>query len=303
MSRNSFFHIDHLLQLNLSSTSSVTNFTGNCIMTTEGFIILTTFFAAQCLLLIPISVIIVSLGLLRGFQHCFSSIPVTLRHSDVFIYHMAAIELVGAPGCILIVYGIIQNQLSNLFKGYYMWSFAWYGETFFYILICMEHYLAVVHPVTYWNLQKGSGIKFRNITIGCVWLFNLGKIILLFLGQDTALLELYVMIFLLITLCFSFVSILLVLIGPVVGEHGKKRRFYQSKKRAFYYIIVIQAGLLTRCVLCLILVLFFNGTVHFDCLSVLRTVWVNLPCSLTLPLLLTQRRGILTCYNSNTSKD
>lgn len=303
MSRNSFFQIDHLLQLNLSSTSSLTNFTGNCIMTTEGLIILSTFFAAQCVLLLPTSVIIVSLGLRRVFQSCFSSIPITLRHSDVFIYHMAAMEFVGVPGCILIVYSIFQNQLSDLIKGYYMWSFAWYGETFLYILICMEHYLAVVHPVTYWNLQKGSGIKFRNITIGCVWLFNFGKMILLFSGHNTTLLELYIMIFFLIALCFSIVSILLVLIGPVVGEHGKKMRLNKSKKRAFYCIIVIQTGLLIRCLLSLILALFFNGTAHFDCLSVLCAVWLNLPCSLTLPLLLMQRTGMLTCYNSNTSKN
>lgn len=302
MSRNSSFNNDHLLHLYRSSTNSSINMTANCLFNTEGVIILITFFVTNCVFLLPISLIVIFLGLKRRFQQCFAVKPATVVHSDVFIYHMAAMEFVGVPGCLLMIYSIFRNQYIQMVNAYGMWSFSWFGETFFYLLICMEHYLAVVHPVAYRNLRKESGIRIRNITIGGVWLFNLGKVILLFIGKAFPLTEFYIMMFFVIVLCFCLLSIISVLIGPVFWEGGKKRRLNQSKKKAFYHIFVIQSALLTRCVFCLIVSLFFNGTVHFDCLSLFCAVWTNLACSVVLPLLFLQRTGMLPCFKSNTRK-
>lgn len=302
MSRNSSFNNDHLLHLYLSSTNSSINITANCLFNTEGVIILISFFVTHSVLLLPISFIVIFLGLKRSFQQCFAVEPATVVHSDVFIYHMAATEFVGVPGCLLMMYSIFQKQYIQLFNAYGMWSFSWYGETFFYLLICMEHYLAVVHPIAYRNLRKESGIRIRNITIGGVWLFNLGKVILHFLGKASPTFEFYIMMFLVIALCFSLLSIISVLIGPIFWEEGKKRRLHQSKKRAFYHIFVIQTALLARCAFCLTVALFFDETVHIDCLSLFGAVWINLACSVILPLLFLQRTGMLACCNSNFRK-
>lgn len=302
MSRNSSFNNDHLLHLYLSFTNSSINMTENCFFNTEGVIILITFFVTHSVLLLPISFTVIFLGLKRMFQQCFAVEQVTVVHSDVFIYHMAAMEFVGVPGCLLMIYSIFQNQYIQVFNAYGMWSFSWYGETFFCLLTCMEHYLAVVHPVAYHNLRKESGIRIRNITIGGVWLFNLGKVILLFLGKAFPSVEFYIMMFLIIALCFSLLSIFSVLIGPIFCEEGGKWRLNQSKKRAFYVIFVIQAALLTRCAFSLTIALFFNGIVQIDCLSLFCAVWTNLACSVILPLLFLQRTGMLSCCNSSTRK-
>lgn len=298
MSTNSSFNTYPLLYLNLSSTNSTTD----CFTTTESIIVFASFLFIQCVLLMPISVVVLSLGLKGWFQQWFESRPSTVRHSDAFIYHMAAIEIVGVPGCIMMLYGLFQNQGSQLTNGYNLWVFGWYGETFFYLLTCMEHYLAVVHPITYRNLRTKRGIRIRNIAIGCVWLFNLGKLILMLLKIYPFGIEMFTIGFLLISLCFSSLSILSVLAGSVAGKQGKKRRLNRSKKRAYYIIIVIQAALLIRCVLGLIFELFLYVKVHFDCFSLMSAFWLNLPCSLTLPLFFLQRIGKSTCYN-NTRKN
>lgn len=302
MSRNSSFNNDHLHHLYLSSNNASINMTDNCLFKTEGVIILITFLVTYSVLLLPISFIVIFLGLKRRFQQCFAVEPATVVHSDVFIYHMAAMEFVGVSGCLLMIPSIFQKQYVQIFKAYGMWSFSWYGETFFYLLTCMEHYLAVVHPVAYRNLRNESGIRIRNITIVSVWLLNLVKVILHFLGIASSLAEFYIMIFLVITLCFSLLSIISVLIGPIICQKGKKRRLNRSKKKAFYQIFVIQTVLLTRCAFFLSIALFFNGNVNLDCLSLFTAVWTNLGCSVILPLLFLQRTGMLACCNSNTRK-
>lgn len=302
MSTNSSFDTHPLLLFNLSSTNSSTTSGTHCFTTTESVAAFAAFFFTQCVLILPISLVVFSFGLKRWFQGCFDSKPSTERHSDAFIYHMAALEIVVVPGSMLILYGLFQNQRNHMSSGYNIYGFGWYGETFFYLLTCIEHYLAVVHPVTYRNLQKERKIRIRNITAGCVWLFNLGKVILALLGFYFYWFELFIIGFLLVSLCFSSLSVLSVLISLVVEEHGKKRNSNRSKQKAYYTILVIQSVLLLRCVIGLTFVLYSNVDVGFDCFF-LYTLWLNLPCSLTLQLFFLQRMRKSTWYSNKTSKN
>lgn len=301
MSTNSSFNNHSVLHLNLSSSNLSTTSGTSCFRTTEDIIVFASFLFTQCLLFMPLSGVVFLLGLKSWFKQWFESRPSTMSHSDAFMYHTAALQIMAFPGAMMMLYGLFQNQPSRLGTGYSLWSFGWYGETFFYLLTCTEHYLAVVHPISYRNLRKERGIRIRNITIGCVWLFNLGKVIPLLFQLYSYWFDLFTMFFLLVSLCFSFLSILLVLTGSVVGKEGKKRRLNRSKKRAYYIIIVIQAILLMRCVLGLTFLFFSKMKIHFDCSSLLSALWINLPCSLTLPLFFLQRIGKLSCYNNNTS--
>lgn len=299
MSTNSSFNNHPLLHLNISSTNSSTISETNC-FTMGSALTLATFLFTQCVLLMPISLVVFSLGLKRWFQQCFESRPSTERHSDVYIYHMAAVEIVGVPGCMMMLDGLIQNQLIQMEFGYLLWSFGWYAEIFFYVLTCMEYYLAVVHPIAYRSLQKERGIRIRIV---CVWLFNLGRVILLFLEVSSLEFELSVICFLVMSLGFTSLSILSVLTGSEVGEQGKKRRLSRSKKRACYIIIVIQAALLMRCVVGLAITVCLYLKLQFDCFTLFSAVWFNLPSSLALPLFFLQRMGKSICYNNNTRKN
>lgn len=294
----------NLSSINLNSTSHT-----SC-LTTESFIIFTAFLVMNCLLFIPMCVTILYLGLQRWVQQWFASKPGTMRNSDIFTYHMLSMEFVGLSGYILILYGMFLNELYEMMYGYNMWLFAWYGETLFCLMTCVEHYLAVVHPVIYRNLQNQHGIGIRNITIGCVWLFNFGKLILQILKYPSTVFDLFIISFLLISLCFSFLSIVLVLTHPVVGELGKKRRLNQSKKRALCQITVIQGSLLIRCVVGLSIGFILYRKVRFHCMTLLYAIWLNLPCSLVLPLFFIERNGIYktccfitACYKKNTRRE
>ena len=256
MSTNLSLNNPPLLHLNFSSSNSSTSSSIHCFMTMKAIIVFASFLLTECVLLMPVSVAVVSLGLKRWFKQWFESKQSTASHSDVFIHHMAATEIVGVSGCMIMLYGIFQNQPNQLINGYDIWMFGWYGETFFYLLTCIEHYLAVVHPIIYRNLQTERGIRIRNITIGCIWLFNVGKVIMLLLQFYFFWFELSTIGFLLVSLCFSFLSIHSVLTGSVVGKQGKKRTLNRSKRRAYYIIIVIHGVLLLRCVIGLTLVIF-----------------------------------------------
>lgn len=285
----------HLHQ-NLSHINSSTNVTPQCSLFTTNPIIFTAFMVIHSALLLPISVIVLYLGLQSCFKQWFASIPVSMRQPASFIYHMAAMEFIDVPGCFLMSYSMHQKDVTILFFGYSMWSFAWYGQTLIYLLTCTEHYLAVVHPVTYRNTQKECRIRIKNIVVGCVWLFVIAKGMCLKFDRFWS--DLFIMTFLLISLCFSFLSILWVLTHSVVGEQGTKKRLSQSKKRAFIYIIIIQGTLLTRCVLGLGLVSL--GKNNVDCWPIFYAVWLNLPCSVALPLFFLQQIGMLSRCNNNT---
>lgn len=304
MSINSSLNNPPLLHLNLSSTNSSTTSGIDC-FTGKSFATFGLFLFTQCVLIMPVSLTVFLLGLKRWFQQWFESRPSTEKHSDAFIYHMAAVEFIAVPGCMIMLYGLFQSQLSHLSIGYSLWSFGWYGEIFFCVLTCTEYYLAVVHPITYRNLRKERGIRIRNITIGCVWLFNLGRVILILTDLNVFImeLELFTLSFLFISLGFTSLSILSVLTGSVAGEQGKKRRLNQSKKRAFCIVIVIQVVLLIRCVLGLVIAVRLHLMLHFDCFSLFNLLWLNLPSSLALPLFFLQRIGKSICHNKNTRKN
>lgn len=53
-------------------------------------------------------------------------------------------------------------------------SFIISGQSLFHVLTCVDHYLAVVHPISYMHLKESFGIRIRNITTVCA-LDGLGK--------------------------------------------------------------------------------------------------------------------------------
>lgn len=254
-----------------------------CYVTSPGVYILGSFNVTQILVLLPLSIFILNLGFQRLWQTSHSVTASTTSHSDSFTYHMVSIELVGVLSCTVSLYGICIKNDVVVFYCIDVFYFTWYGEIFIHILTCVERYLAVVHPVTYLSLRKEKGIRIRNISIGCVWLFSL-------IGLSAVIKESYIvsditlLLFATIIISFCSISVLCVLILPGPGEHGEGR-VDQTKQRAFYTIMIILCILVIRLTCSLVwagLELLHDTNC---CLVLLYGFWINLPSSLVLPLL------------------
>ncbi|XP_017295489.1 uncharacterized protein LOC108250223 isoform X2 [Kryptolebias marmoratus] len=204
--------------------------------------------------------------------------------SDRITYHTVILETVGIFGGIICLFGSYKSQY-NIFKiGNFLFFLTWYGEILFHILLCLEHYLAVVHPITYLSLKNKKGIRIRNMSICCVWPFSF-VFILVFVIKQTIIPEFCLLVSALTFDLFCGFSVLCVLIRPGPGEPGVNRtRVDQSKQRAFFTIICILGVLVVRFSSNIILELMnFSGS--NDCAAVVCFLWFNLPGNLLIPVL------------------
>lgn len=275
-----------------------------CFLLTPASEIYIVFFITNMLILLPPSIFIIHLGVQRWRRRRrLRSSAVTISPLDCIAYNVVTMELFGVLGQVMCCCGIYKRNLNSVYVGWGLWSFSWHGETFFNILTCLEHYLAVVHPIAYLRLKGGEGPRIRRVTSGCAWLLSLGFMCLvldsmLFLIADTCIL-----IFSVIVISFFSVSVLCCLIRPRPGEQGGKRdRVDQSKHRAFFAISVILVTLLTRCIINLIWAASVLRGRQRACASMAASTWSNVPGSLVLPLLFFYRGGVFLCQKNEKNK-
>ena len=224
-----------------------------------------------------------------------------MSHSDMLTYHLAAMELIGICRCVLYCCGIYTEDVTMIYVSNIISSFTWLGEMFFHILTCVEHYLAVVHPITYVSLRSEKGIRLRNVTIGCVWLLSCAGMGLFLIEVYFFYIYLFFLISSLSVTSFCSVSVLCVLIRPGPGGRGGVReRVDQSKRRAFYTIVAILGVLVARFAGSLMWGIFLMFAVSYRCLIAACVVWLNVPSSLVLPLLFLYRERKLVCGKNNT---
>ncbi|KAK2899692.1 hypothetical protein Q8A73_012821 [Channa argus] len=255
-----------------------------------------TYTAINILLLLPLFSLVLHRGLQQWRQQR-SSTAASTSNSDIFTYHMVTMEILNVFGTILGCCSIYGEYSTILIAWYYAFCMNWYGETFFYLLTCLEHYLAVVHPITYLSLRKQRGIRIRNITIGCIWLFCFGATGLEAARIRTLIMDAFLTCSSITIISFCSLSVLCVLIRPGPGERSRdQERVDQSKKRAFYTIMAILGVLLLRCAWNLVwgLSSMLNGDTD-KCSWIMGEVLSDLPSSLMLPLLFVHRAGMLAC--------
>ncbi|KAK2899523.1 hypothetical protein Q8A73_012652 [Channa argus] len=153
-----------------SSSSSLPSL-HHCSSSTATFDVATAFDITHICLLLPLSLLILYLGLQQWRkQRSFAA----TSHFDIFIYNSAALELIYVLGTMFYYCANFLGLSEMMIVGIYLTSFVIPGETFFHMLTCGERYLAVVHPVTYQGLRHLEGVRIRNLFIGCVWLLCLG---------------------------------------------------------------------------------------------------------------------------------
>lgn len=183
--------------------------------------------------------------------------------------------------------------------GYFLYNFTCYGETFFHLLMCLEHYLAVVHPITYLGLRHKRGVLVRNVGISCAWLFCFTVVTLQkpVVGVALCLLSLIIAIF---VTCFCCLSVLCVLIHPGPGQQGRgSTGREQLKYKAFYTIVFILGVFIVRFSWGVFWILVSLIGVGPNCLVVVCNSWFNLPSSLVQPLLFLQKAGRCVCLKTN----
>ncbi|KAL6118280.1 uncharacterized protein ACO6RY_03111 [Pungitius sinensis] len=286
-----------------SSSISLYHFLQNCYTSPSGASSIIAFTICNVLLVLPPCVYVIFLGLKRRRSGTAAS------PSDVFTYHMVAIELMSIVGCLLCSCGALA-RLPDMLVGMVFFAVHVCGQQLFHTLTCVERYLAVVHPVTYLGLRSQKWIRVRKVSIGCVWMLSFANTFSLFLEENGSnfIFHYCALAFILIVVSFCSLSVLCVLIGPGPGARGGegRRRVDRSKMRTFYTITVIMGVLLLRATgTAVISAVYTSGHVGGleKCTTWLSLAWFGLPSSLVLPLLFLHRAGKrLCCENIGTSE-
>lgn len=222
----------------------------------------------------------------------------TISHSDVFTYNIIPMELFGilSNGCNL--YSMLANVTTFIQLSQILATISMNGQNVIHLTTCVEHYVAVLHPVQYLKSKKPCSIRIRNISIVCFW-------ILLILGSSVTsqyvkieIYNIYITGIFILGLKFLFVvycniSILCSLTRPGPGvAHRDMMSVDLKKRRAFYTVTTIMVVLLIRFlgyIFQLVCVLWVKG----NCLAMTFLLWLSLPSSLVQPLLFLHRAGKL----------
>lgn len=287
------FYYDSLI---LSSRNISFPLNTQCFVIRPSSIVYTVFFMINAVVLIPTCACIVYLWIQQWCQKRSVS-----THTDILTYHMVIMELFGVVGFVFCCYEVCCN-VDIVIVGYYIWTFSWFGETFFHLLICLERYLAVVHPITYRSLRTERGIRIRNISIGNAWLLCVVGTILITEELVFIRLTFCIIVLTLIVIFFCTLSVLCILIRPGPGKQcGNRGRLDQSKKKAFNTLISILGVVFLRCLWNLTWaglneVVFIN-----ECFVMMLGIWFNAPCTLVIPLLYLHKTGAFACCKHGSS--
>lgn len=280
------------------SSPAFLNFMITCSASTDGIVISTVYVIIRAVLLLPLCTYVLYLGYQKWQQQ--RSFTKT-SHSDIFTYHTFALEVNNAVGGTVYLCGQYRNSLEMIVAGMYLALGAVPLQICLHVLTCVERYLAVVHPVLYLKLKQQGGIRIRNISIVCVWLFAFLWSGLMIVGDDSLSHSNFFCLLVISLIIISFCSfrVLCVLTHPGPGYVGGNRdSIDQSKQKAFYTILVILALLWLWFVAFLVGLLLDKSSPNKNntgCLVLISANWFSLPSCVVLPLLFLHRAGKLAC--------
>ncbi|XP_051955755.1 G-protein coupled receptor 4-like [Xyrauchen texanus] len=160
--------------------------------------------------------------------------------SGYFNLNLSVCEIVNCINCMI---DIIRFWFPNLpMSTMFLYGLGITGRPLFQCLICVERYLAVVHPVTFLNFKP---LRYRVICSTAVWIIWFGSCLCnMFilasknLYAQTWFLLMQILPILSIQLfCLSAVLRALKQSGP--GERGREREEENRMKRRAFYLILI----------------------------------------------------------------
>ncbi|KAM7376894.1 hypothetical protein PAMA_013593 [Pampus argenteus] len=282
------------------SNSSIYSLDIPCFNSSENMLVFAVFTIIRAFLVLPLFILSLYLGYQQWRQQrSFSK----TSHSDIFTYHLAAIEMIWALSCFCFVCGLSTDNADITKVGFCFVTVSYSGQLYFHILTCVERYLAVVHPILYLRLRNAGGVRIRNVSIGCVWLLCFGYVGISFNRfPATPIIPLSCLLASSATVVsFCSLSVLCVLLRPGPGDRvGDKVHVDQSKKRAFVTILAIMGAIWLWFVGFLVyIVLNTSSPLRVICLFNHSASLFNLPNSLVLPLLHLHRAGKISCCCDN----
>lgn len=268
----------------------------HCLIDTPSSLMFIALEITTILIVLPLCIFTLYHGLQKRWQKRYTSSVSAMSHSDCFTYHLVVIELIGVIGYIGNLAGICGDWIDILLIADIFTCLTWYGQIFFHILMCVDRYMAVVHPVTYLTTRDERGVTIRNICIGIAWLLCFGGMASMKMTNFYYVVDIFLLVLSLTIVCFCSISVLRVLIRPRPGEKGvQQKRIDQSKQRAFYTIVAILGVLVVRFAWNMVWEVLFIFGENSDCVIVATCVWFNLPSSLVLPALYLHRTGKSGC--------
>lgn len=272
----------------------VFSFMNQCLNSTFGFSMIASATVVYVIFLLPVYIFILHLGFKQWWQQRPNATATS--NFDLFTYHMVLVELLSILSTIFLCCGVCTNISELLVAGLCLLIITLVGHVSFHCLTCLDRYLAVVHPVTYRSLSGQGWVRARNVVIASAWLLSISTpVISLQLDLNSSYFLMYFISAFELFLIVAFsLSVLWVLIHPGPGEGARGRQHIdQLKLRAFYIVTAILGVLVFRLSWALISSSFINSNNHSNrakCALASVTYWINVPSSLTVPLLYLQRR-------------
>lgn len=269
----------------------------NCMVSKNGQVGLIIYTSINIIIILPLCISVLYLGLQQWWQQRTRA---PMNHIDAFTYNITISEIINIIGFMCLCIAVHTNLQPVAGVGVTLFSVNLNGQMSFHTLICMERYLAVIHPITYLGLKKANGVRKRNTAIVSIWLLNIMQAVCMFIKLNNYLIFLYLCIVTLFLAIVSFSSlyVLCALLHSRPGEGGSRSQLDQSKIKAFYIMVVIVGVLMVRfvgqCCSTLLYILLDVGESP-KCILLLCVVWFSFPSSLPLPLLFMYRMGRLRC--------
>ncbi|KAF3837467.1 hypothetical protein F7725_004931 [Dissostichus mawsoni] len=91
------------------------------------------------------------------------------NHSDIITYNMAVMEVFLVFGSVFYCLSVLLNSEAMRLVSTHVYYITSCGQMSLHILICVERYLAMVHPVKYRSLRQSRCDTIRNVSVGSVW--------------------------------------------------------------------------------------------------------------------------------------
>lgn len=153
-------------------------------------------------------------------------------------------ELLGIFGSVACLCGTLTDYRPMKIVWLYVLGFMLPGQTYLHVLTCLEHYLAVLHPITFRRLKEAKMIRIRHVLIGFIWLLCGSEVSFLNRNDWTSIILMLCSVWFNFSLCsFCSISVLCALNRPGPKRRvGDREQTGKSKLMAFYIIIVILGG-------------------------------------------------------------
>ncbi len=157
---------------------------------------------------------------------------------EFFLLNLSVCETGTCLNCLFYIVSVGFPSISKLPE--FLVGLVFTGRPLFQCLMCVERYLAVVHPVTF---LKYRSLRYRVIFSILAWIITLGSCLFcLFFSKNSQLQSQFFSLPFLLALFFQLFCLVAVLralkqSGP--GERGREREETNHMKRRAFHIILI----------------------------------------------------------------